>query len=109
MLVRLTYLIATRIFAWLFLMSRSSAAKNAEILILRHELAVLRRQITAPKPDWPDRAVLAVLTRLVPQVLRERRIVSPRTLLAWHQRLVKQKWTQSPSTGRPPLPEETAT
>ncbi|MGR3939492.1 helix-turn-helix domain-containing protein [Streptomyces sp. BRA346] len=106
MLVRLTYLGAIRIFAWLFLMSRSSAAKNAEILILRHELAVLRRQITAPKPDWPDRALLAVLTRLISQALRERRIVSPRTLLTWHQHLVKQKWTQPPSTGRPPLPEE---
>ncbi|GAA3367075.1 hypothetical protein GCM10017744_077630 [Streptomyces antimycoticus] len=87
-------------------MSRSSAAKDTEILILRHELAVLRRQVTAPKPGWPDRALLAVVTRLIPQALRERRIVSPRTLLAWHQRLVKQKWTQPPPTGRPPLPEE---
>ncbi|MBI0318515.1 transposase [Streptomyces javensis] len=87
-------------------MSRSSAAKNAEILILRHELAVLRRQVTAPKPGWPERALLAVVTRLIPQALRERRIVSPRTLLAWHRRLVKQKWTQPLSTGRPPLPEE---
>ncbi|WP_441005754.1 hypothetical protein [Streptomyces malaysiensis] len=106
MLVRLVYLIGTRIFAWLFLMSRSSAAKNAEILILRHELAVLRPQVTAPKPGWPERALLAVVTRLIPQALRERRIVSPRTLPAWHLRLVKQKWTQPPSTGRPPLPEE---
>ncbi|MEU5930758.1 integrase core domain-containing protein [Streptomyces antimycoticus] len=106
MLVRLTYLIATRIFAWLFLMTRSAATKNVEILILRHELAVLRRQVTAPKPGWPDRALLAVLTRLIPQALHERQIVSPRTLLAWHRHLVKQKWTQPPSTGRPPLPEE---
>ncbi|MEE4598934.1 integrase core domain-containing protein [Streptomyces sp. DSM 41524] len=106
MLVRLTYLIATRIFAWLFLMTRSAATKNVEILILRHELAVLRRQVTSPKPGWPDRALLAALSRLLPRVLREHRIASPRTLLAWHQRLVKQKWTQSPSTGRPPLPEE---
>ncbi|WP_234365243.1 IS3 family transposase [Streptomyces sp. RTd22] len=106
MLVRLTYLIATRIFAWLFLMTRSSGAKNAEILILRHELAVLRRQVTTPKPGWPDRALLAALPRLLPRALREHRIVSPRTLLAWHERLVKQKWTQSPSTGWPPLREE---
>ncbi|MFJ1997164.1 integrase core domain-containing protein [Streptomyces asiaticus] len=106
MLVRLTYLIATRIFAWLFLMTRSAATKNVEILILRHELAVLRRQVTSPKPGWPDRALLAALSRLLPRALREHRIASPRTLLAWHQRLVKQKWTQSPSTGRPPLPEE---
>ncbi|WP_244321364.1 helix-turn-helix domain-containing protein [Streptomyces melanosporofaciens] len=57
-------------------------------------------------PRWPDRALLAALSRLLPRALREHRIVSPRTLLTWHQRLVKQKWTQSPSTGRPPLPEE---
>ncbi len=95
-----------RIFAWLVLLSRSSAAKNAEILILRHELAVLRRQVTAPKPGWPDRVLLAALARLLPRALRGHRIVSPRTLLAWHQRLVKQKWTQPPSPGRPLLPEE---
>jgi hypothetical protein len=100
------YLLATRAFAWLALLCRSAAAKNAEILILRHEVAVLRRQVAAPKPDWPDRALLAALARLLPQRLRGQRIVSPRTLLAWHQRLVKQKWTQLSSPGRPPLPDE---
>jgi putative transposase len=105
-LIRLVYLITMRIFAWLVLLSRSSAAKNAEILILRHELAVLRRQVTAPKPGWPDRVLLSALARLLPRALRGHRIVSPRTLPAWHQRLVKQKWTHPPSPGRPPLPEE---
>jgi putative transposase len=105
-LIRLVYLITMRIFAWLVLLSRSSAAKNAEILILRHELAVLRRQVTAPKPGRPDRALLAALARLLPRALRGHRIVSPRTLPAWHQRLMKQTWTQPPSPGRPPLPEE---
>ncbi|MEU1630525.1 hypothetical protein ABZ746_35625 [Streptomyces sp. NPDC020096] len=65
MLVRLVYLITMRIFAWLVLLSRSSAAKNVEILILRHEFAVLRRQVTTPKPGWPDRALLAALARLL--------------------------------------------
>ncbi|MCQ8193906.1 integrase [Streptomyces rugosispiralis] len=109
MLVRLTYLIATRIFAWLFLMTRSSGAKNAEILILRHQLAVPRRQVTTPKPGWPDRALLAALSQLLPRALREHRIVSPRTLLAWHRRLAKQKWTHSPSPGGRRCPRRSAT
>jgi hypothetical protein len=59
-----------------------------------------------PRPSWPDRALLATLARLLPRALRGYRIVSPRTLLAWHQRLVTKKWTQPPSPGHPPLPEE---
>ncbi|MCX4537750.1 integrase core domain-containing protein (plasmid) [Streptomyces sp. NBC_00841] len=106
MLVRLLYLFATRILAWLVLLSRSSAAKNAEILILRHEVAVLRRQVAAPKPRWSDRALLAALVRLLPRPLHCQRIVSPRTLLAWHQRLIQQKWTQPTPPGRPPLSEQ---
>jgi hypothetical protein len=96
------YLLASRIFASLVLLARSSAAKDVEILILRHEVAVLRRQITTPRPRWPDRALLAALVRLLPRALRWHRIVSPRTLLAWHQRLIRRKWTQPPSPGRPP-------
>jgi hypothetical protein len=99
------YLLASQVFGWLVLLARSSAAKDVEILILRHEVAVLRRQITTPRPGWPDRAVLAALARLLPRILRCYRIVSPRTLLAWHQRFVKRKWTQPPSPGRPPLTE----
>ena len=106
MFVRMLYLVVTRIFAWLALMCRSSAAKDVEILVLRHEVAVLRRQVAAPKPTWPERALLAALTRLLPRVLRRHRIVSPRTLLAWHQRLIKGKWTQPASPGRPSIPEE---
>ncbi|MFE5586905.1 integrase core domain-containing protein [Kitasatospora sp. NPDC056531] len=103
MFVRMIYLLATRIFTWLALLCRSTAAKNAEILILRHEVAVLRRQVSAPKLGWSDRALLAALARLLPRALRGHRIVSPRTLLAWHQRLNTRKWTQPRPPGRPPL------
>jgi hypothetical protein len=104
-LVRMLYLSASRVFAWLVLLARSSAAKDVEILILRQEVAVLRRHIT-PCPSWPDRALLAALARLLPRRLRCHRIVSPRTLLAWHQRLIKRKWTQPSPPGRPPLANE---
>jgi putative transposase len=102
----LVYLLMVRLFGWLALLARSDVSKNVEILVLRHEVAVLRRQVARPKPDWADRAVIAALARLLPRHLRIRRIVTPGTLLAWHQRLVKKKWTCPNTTGRPPVPEE---
>lgn len=63
-------------------------------------------QVDAPKPTWPDRALFAALARLLPRILRKNRIVSPRALLAWHQRLVKQKWPQPRSPRRPPIPDK---
>jgi len=92
-LIRLVYLAVPRLFALLVMLIRSDASKDVEILVLRHEVAVLRRQVARPKPDWADRAVIAALARLLPGHLRRHRIVTPGTLLAWHRRLIKNKWT----------------
>jgi putative transposase len=81
------------VFGWLMLCSRSEAAKDAEILVLRHQLAVLRRQVTRPQLTWADRAVLSALVRWIPNWRRLSLIVSPRTILRWHAALVRRRWT----------------
>jgi hypothetical protein len=104
--VRLLYLITIRVFGWLVLLGRGQASKNAEIMVLRHEVTVLRRQVARPKPDWADRAVLAALARQLPAVPRAHRLVTPGTLLAWHRRLITRRWTYSNQTGRPGTSQE---
>src|SRR5215213_8313339 len=95
-----------RALSWLALLARSNAAKDVEILTLRHEVAVLRRTNSRPALTRLDRAVLSALGRLLPAPLRQVRLVSPRTLLRWHAQLVANRWTYPRRRpGRPPTPQ----
>ena len=92
-----------RLLSWLVFFARSDAAKDVEILTLRHEVAVLRRTNPRPTLTWVDRAVLSALSRLLPTPLRRLRLVSPRTLLRRHRQLVTRRWTYPHrQPGRPP-------
>jgi putative transposase len=106
--LRLLYLIFVRLCSWLVLLGRSTASKDAELLVLRHEVAVLRRAHPRPRLDWADRAVLTALIRLLPAKLRMHRLVTPGTVLRWHRRLVARKWTYPHRSGRPPVGAEIA-
>jgi putative transposase len=104
MTLRFAYLSVLRLFGWLALLACSDRAKDAEILILRHQVAVLQRQVGVPRLSWADRAVLAALSRLLPgsQLRRLRLIISPRTVLRWHADLVRRHWSYPRRTpGRP--------
>jgi len=83
-----------------------AAAKDAEILVLRHQLAVLQRQITRPQFSWSDRALIATLATLVPRKRWAALLVTPEAILRWHRALVRRRWTYPHrGPGRPPLPK----
>ena len=101
MTLRLLYLMFCQVMRWLTLLARNSAAKDAELLMLRHEVVVLRRRVTRPRLDWADRAVLAGLARLLPRRSRRGSFVRPETLLRWHRDLVRRRWSYPHRRGRP--------
>jgi transposase InsO family protein len=106
--LRLLYLIFLRLLNLLLLLGRSSASKDLELLVLRHEVTVLRRANPKPHPDWADRAVFATLVPRLPPMLRGHRLVTPGTILRWHRRLVAKKWTYPRCVGRPPIDDAVA-
>jgi putative transposase len=106
-LSKLAYLTLCRSIQLLALLARGDAAKDLEILVLRHQLTVLRRQIQRPKLQPADRALLAAVSRVLPRPRWACFFVQPETLLRWHRRLVPGAWTYPPrGLGRPPLDQE---
>jgi putative transposase len=102
----LAYWVVRRLFELLILFGRPERAKEVEILVLRHELQVLRRQVGRPRLRSADRVLLAALGRLLPRPCSF--LVQPATLLRWHRDLVRRRWTyEGRQPGRPPLFAET--
>jgi len=95
----------TKLLGWIVLRARADTTKEIEILVLRHQLAVLRRRTPRPRIRWTDRAVIAALTRLLPVRRRFGLFVTPSTILRWHRQLVTRRWTTQPARpGRPGIP-----
>jgi hypothetical protein len=103
MCLRFVFLLITRVASWLRLSRREQTWKTAEILILRHQLAVLqRRQPRRPKPNWADRALFAALFGVIPKARRQglRLLVTPDTIVRWHRDIVRRRWAARSMHGK---------
>lgn len=108
MVLSFLYRLVHRAFGFIRLHRMDALAKDAEILVLRHQLAVLRRQVSRPRFTWSDRAIIALLAALVARGRWSAFLVTPTTILDWHRRLVRRRWTYPHRRpGRPALPAET--
>jgi transposase len=105
MALRLIYVLISKLMGWTVLRTRSDTSKEIEILVLRHQLAVLRRRTPRPRISWTDRALIAALTRLLPARRHLGLLVTPSTILSWHRQLLARHWTMRPTrSGRPAIP-----
>jgi putative transposase len=103
MCLRFVFLLTTRATSWLRVSRREETWKTAEILILRHQLAVLQgRQPRRPNLTWADRALLATLLRAIPKARRQglRLLITPDTILRWHRDIVRRRWAARSACGR---------
>ena len=105
MALRLIYLMFSKLLSWIVLRTHCDTAKEIEILVLRHQLAVLRRCTPRPRMTRTDRALIAALSRRLPVRRRIGMLVAPATILRWHHQLVARRWTTQPiRPGRPAIP-----
>ena len=105
MATKLIYQMFVKLLSWIVLRARSDTTKEIEILVLRHQLAVLQRRTPRPRISWSDRAVIAALARLLPVRRRHGLLVTPATILHWRRQLVRRRWTTPPArAGRPAIP-----
>ena len=106
MLISLCYLVLRRVLQLAVWRLRSNDLKELEIVVLRHELAILRRRTRRPAMTWTDRLFLAAASRLLPRARWRSFIITPGTLLRWHRRLAAKRWTYARRAGRRPLRRE---
>jgi putative transposase len=102
----LSYVVLRWMLQLAVLRCRSKASKDLEIVVLRHELAVLQRRTRRPTRTWTDRLMLAAASRLLPRARWRSFLITPTTLLRWHRRLVARRWTWARGARRPPLKRE---